>query len=136
MILAGTYNKLIALRETSVGVFLGDDEGNDVLLPNKYVPKELKVDDEIEVFIYHDSEDRLIATNLTPKAIKNQFASLRVKEVNRVGAFLDWGLEKDLLVPYKEQASEMIEGHWYVVYVYLDQGQLYIISKVGLLLPL
>ena len=133
MIHVGIYNKLKALRETSVGVFLGDNEGNDVLLPNKYVPKDLRVEDEIEVFIYQDSEDRIIATTLTPKVIKNQFASLQVKEVNRVGAFLDWGLEKDLLVPYKEQNSEMIAGHWYVVYVYLDleSGRLAASSKLN-----
>ncbi len=133
MIHVGIYNKLVALRKTSVGVFLGDNEGNDVLLPNKYVPSTLEVDDEIEVFIYQDSEDRIIATTLTPKVIKNKFASLRVKEVNRVGAFLDWGLEKDLLVPYKEQTSEMIAGHWYVVYVYLDleSGRLAASSKLN-----
>lgn len=133
MIHPGIYNTLKVLRQTSVGYFLGDNEDNDVLLPNKYVPKDLKVDDEIEVFIYHDSEDRLIATTLKPKVTKNHFASLQVKEVNRVGAFLDWGLEKDLLVPYKEQNSEMIEGHWYVVYMYLDleSGRLAASSKLN-----
>lgn len=120
MILNGEYNTLTVLRETSVGFYLGDNDGNDVLLPNKYIPKDLKIDDEIEVFIYQDSEDRIIATTLKPALIRDQFASLRVKDVNKVGAFLEWGLEKDLLVPYREQKSEMITGYWYVIYMYLD----------------
>lgn len=120
MIYNGTYNKLKALRSTSVGFYLGDSDGNDVLLPNKYVPKELKVEDEIEVFIYQDSEDRIIATTLKPFIEKDQFASLRVKDVNRVGAFVDMGLEKDLLIPFKEQRVDMEVGYWYVVYMYLD----------------
>lgn len=120
MILNGEYNTLTVLRETSVGFFLGDDEGNDVLLPNKYIPADLKVDDEIEVFCYQDSEDRIIATTLKPAFTLNQFTSLRVTDVNKIGAFMEWGLEKDLLVPFREQKSDMIVGHWYIVYLYLD----------------
>ncbi|MGM9507466.1 CvfB family protein [Larkinella sp. GY13] len=120
MIQIGKINTLIALRETSVGVFLGDDEDNDILLPNKYVPESLRVDDPIDVFVYTDSEDRIIATTLTPKIQRNQFARLQVISVTSVGAFLDWGLEKDLLVPYREQSRPMEVGRWYVVYLYLD----------------
>ncbi|KAA9346427.1 CvfB family protein [Larkinella humicola] len=120
MIQIGKINTLIALRETSVGVFLGDDEDNDILLPNKYVPESLRVDDPIDVFVYTDSEDRIIATTLTPKIQRNQFARLQVVSVTSVGAFLDWGLEKDLLVPYREQSRPMEVGRWYVVYLYLD----------------
>ena len=120
MIQIGKINTLIALRETSVGVFLGDDEDNDILLPNKYVPESLRVDDPFDVFVYTDSEDRIIATTLTPKIQRNQFARLQVISVTSVGAFLDWGLEKDLLVPYREQSRPMEVGRWYVVYLYLD----------------
>ncbi|WP_421829796.1 S1 RNA-binding domain-containing protein [Larkinella sp.] len=120
MIQIGKINTLIALRETSVGVFLGDDEDNDILLPNKYVPGTLRIDDPIDVFVYTDSEDRIIATTLTPKIQRNQFARLQVVSVTSVGAFLDWGLEKDLLVPYREQSRPMEVGRWYVVYLYLD----------------
>ena len=120
MILNGEYNTLTVLRETSVGFFLGDDEGNDVLLPNKYIPNDLKVDDEIEVFCYQDSEDRIIATTLKPAFTRDQFTSLKVVDVNKIGAFMEWGLEKNLLVPFREQKSDMIVGHWYIVYMYLD----------------
>ncbi|RRB01164.1 CvfB family protein [Larkinella rosea] len=120
MIQIGKINTLVALRDTSVGVFLGDEEGNDILLPNKYVPDSLRLDDEIDVFVYTDSEDRLIATTLTPKIRRNEFARLQVVSVTSVGAFLDWGLEKDLLVPYREQSRPMEVGRWYVIYLYLD----------------
>jgi len=120
MIVLGKINTLTALRNTSVGVFLGDDEGNDVLLPNKYVPESLAVDDSIDVFVYTDSEDRIVATTLKPKIQRNEFARLQVVSVNKVGAFLDWGLEKDLLVPYREQRQRMEVGRWYVVFLYLD----------------
>ncbi|MGV3558862.1 CvfB family protein [Larkinella arboricola] len=120
MIQIGKINTLKALRETSVGFFLGDEDDNDVLLPNKYVPRTLRVDDLIDVFVYTDSEDRPIATTLTPRIKRNEFARLQVVSVTRVGAFLDWGLEKDLLVPYREQTRPMEVGRWYVVYLYLD----------------
>lgn len=120
MIQIGKINTLEALRETSVGFFLGDEDDNDVLLPNKYVPRTLQIGDSIDVFVYTDSEDRIIATTLTPKIKRNEFARLQVVSVTRVGAFLDWGLEKDLLVPYREQVRPMEVGRWYVVYLYLD----------------
>ncbi len=117
----GEYNNLKLLRFTSVGAFLGDDEGNDILLPNKYVPERISVDDEIRVFVYKDSEDRIIATTLEPLLTVNQFASLKAKEVSNIGAFFEWGLEKDLLVPYREQRSEIQHGYWYLVYLGYDE---------------
>ncbi|GAB3695962.1 S1-like domain-containing RNA-binding protein [Spirosoma flavus] len=128
MIEIGRINTLTALRETSVGFFLGDlsdrrsdDYDNDVLLPNKYVPDTLEIDDDIDVFIYTDSEDRPIATTLTPAIQRDEFGSLQVVAVTSAGAFLDWGLEKDLLVPHREQAYPMEVGKWYVVFTYLDE---------------
>ena len=131
MIIIGKYNTLRALRMTSVGMYLGNEEGEEVLLPNKYVPETLQVDDDITVFIYKDSEDRIIATNLEPKIMLHEFACLMVKDVNSVGAFLDWGLEKDLLVPFREQSKKMEIGKRYPVYLYLDErtGRLAASSK-------
>jgi uncharacterized protein len=117
----GQINKLTVNRITSVGMFLTDGEGNDVLLPNKYIPETLSVDDTIDVFIYTDSEDRIIATTLTPKINLSTFAYLKVKDVTPFGAFLEWGLEKDLFVPFKEQNAKMLEDGNYVVYLYLDE---------------
>lgn len=137
MIDIGRINTLTALRETSVGFFLGDpddtDGSHDVLLPNKYVPTSLAVGQEIEVFIYTDSEDRPIATTLTPHIMRDEFAPLPVVSVTNIGAFLDWGLEKDLLVPYREQSRPMEVGKWYVVYLYLDEetGRLVGSSKIS-----
>ena len=121
MLHLGIKNTLRILRGTGVGMFLGDEEGNDVLLPKKYVPENAIVGDDIEVFIYRDSEDRIIATNLEPKIQLNQFACLQVKSVTAIGAFLDWGLEKDLFVPFREQNKKMEEGRWYAVFLYLDE---------------
>lgn len=117
----GVKNTLRILRGTGVGMFLGDAEGNDVLLPKKYIPEDAIVGDNIEVFIYRDSEDRIIATTLEPKIQLNEFAYLQVKAVTQVGAFLDWGLEKDLFVPFREQNKKMEVDKWYVVYLYIDE---------------
>ena len=121
MIELGKYNTLEILRDTSVGLFLGDGEGNDILLPNKYVPEEYEIGDSLTVFCYLDHSERPVATNLHPDIIVNEFQLLKVVEVNEFGAFMDWGLEKHLLVPFREQRSKMQEGHWYVVFCYLDQ---------------
>ncbi len=121
MIEIGKINNLKIARETSVGLYLTDDINTDVLLPKKYVTTDMHIDDNIDVFIYKDSEDRLIATTQKPFVTINNFAHLNVSEVSRVGAFLDWGLEKDILVPFKEQKHEMQEGYSYVVYIYLDE---------------
>lgn len=118
----GVMNKLRVLRRAEHGLYLEGDGGNDILLPNKYVPEGTSITDEIDVFVYRDSEDRIIATNLTPKAMVGEFAVLQVAAVTRFGAFLDWGLEKDLFVPFREQKHKMIEGNYYVVAVYLDES--------------
>ncbi len=121
MIALGKYNTLEVLRDTSVGLFLGDEEGNDVLLPNKYVLETYEIGDKLTVFCYLDYDERLIATTLEPDVIVDEFQLLQVAEVNEYGAFLDWGLEKHLLVPFREQRSKMQEGQWYVVFCYLDE---------------
>jgi len=120
MITLGEHNTLSILRDTSVGLFLGDNEGTEVLLPNKYVPKKYEIGDDIEIFCYLDHEERPIATTLQPFIKRNNFALLQVAEVNKFGAFMDWGLEKHLLVPFSEQRNPMQEGQWYVVFCYLD----------------
>lgn len=117
----GAYNRLEVLRDTSVGLFLGDASRNEVLLPNKYVPANAKKGNVLDVFIYTDSEDRPIATTLKPLIKLGEFACLRVKDVSNVGAFLDWGLEKDLLVPFREQKDKMKVGKSYIVYLRLDE---------------
>ncbi len=117
----GKYNTLTIVRHTSVGFFLEDENGDDVLLPVKWVPEGAMEGDEIEVFVYLDSEERPIATTMKPKAHVGEFAYLRAKQLTRVGAFLEWGLEKDLFCPFIEQEGRMQEGNWYVVYVYVDK---------------
>lgn len=121
MINIGQYNKLKILRETSVGLFLGSNDGEDILLPNKYVPENFDIGDEIEVFCYLDHDERPVATTLKPYITLNHFSLLQVKEVNQIGAFLDWGLEKHLFVPFREQARKMETGKRYLVYMYLDE---------------
>lgn len=121
MIQIGKINTLTILRETSVGLHLGDEDKNEVLLPNSYIKSPYKVKDQINVFVYKDSEDRLIATTQIPYAQIYSFAFLRVTSISEVGAFLDWGLEKDLFLPYREQKNDMQEGESYVVYIYLDE---------------
>ncbi|MFN7116313.1 MAG: S1 RNA-binding domain-containing protein [Saprospiraceae bacterium] len=121
MIQLGQYNLLKATRETKSGLYLADEEGKEVLLPGKYIPQNVKIGDKLEVFIYKDSEDRLIATTQTPKITLHQFAYLPVKAVNAYAAFVDWGLEKDLFVPYKEQPQKLIAGNSYVFYLYVDE---------------
>ncbi len=116
----GIFNNLIASRRTQQGFYLLDTDNNEVLLPNKYIPQGLKEGDNISVFVYKDSEDRIIATTLTPKILLNEFAVLEVADMNNTGAFMDWGLEKDLMVPYSEQSQRMKTGRRYPVYLYLD----------------
>ncbi len=129
MIALGKYNTLKILRDTSVGLFLGDTEGTEILLPNKYVPKNYEIEDEINVFCYLDHEERPVATTLKPYIKRDNFALLKVAEVNNYGAFMDWGLEKHLLVPFREQRSRMIEGQWYVVFCYLDEESFRLVAS-------
>ncbi|APQ18541.1 CvfB family protein [Maribacter hydrothermalis] len=121
MIELGRINNLEILRDTSVGLFLGDEEGNDVLLPNKYVPTTYEIGDKIKVFCYLDYDERPVATTLEPDIMLGEFRLLQVAEVNEFGAFMQWGLEKHLLVPFREQRVKMKEGQWYVVHCYLDE---------------
>ncbi|NWL02298.1 GntR family transcriptional regulator [Flavobacterium collinsii] len=126
MLEIGKYNTLTILRDTKVGLFLGDPENDpegvhDVLLPNKYVPKEFEIGEELIVFVYLDHEQRPVATTLVPYILLNEFALLRVNYINNVGAFMDWGMEKDILVPFKEQARPMEKGKRYLVYLYMDK---------------
>lgn len=126
MIEIGKYNTLTILRDTKVGLYLGnpteDPEGiHDVLLPNKYVPNDFEIDDEITVFVYLDHEERPVATTLEPYIFLNEFALLRVNYINEFGAFMNWGMEKDLFVPFKEQARPMEQGKRYLVYMYMDE---------------
>jgi hypothetical protein len=122
MLQLGQYNTLKILRDTQVGIFLGDGENveHDVLLPNKYVPKEFSIGDEITVFVYLDHEERPVATTIKPYIKLNEFAHLKVNYINKFGAFMNWGLEKDLFVPFKEQARLMEIDKRYLVYCYLD----------------
>lgn len=117
----GDYNELSVARESSIGVFLSDDDGLEVLLPKRYVREGLKVGDEIKVFVYKDSEDRIIATTEEALATVNRFSYLTVKEINPIGIFLDWGLPKDLLIPKKEMTSTPEPGRKVLVFVYLDR---------------
>lgn len=129
MIYIGQYNTLEILRLTSVGLYLGDGEGFEVLLPNKYVPEKYEIGDSIRVFLYKDGQDRPVATNLVPKIKVNEFAYLKVNHINAYGAFLDWGLEKDLFVPYSEQVLTLKEGRSYIVYMYLDKSSARLVAS-------
>ena len=122
MIHTGRTQALTILRHTGVGLFLGDGEDHEVLLPNKYVPEQFTTGEQLTVFVYRDSEDRQVATTLEPKVLLGGFAPLRVGHVGRFGAFVEWGLEKDLLVPFKEQQKKLEEGRWYVVHMALDEA--------------
>ncbi len=110
------------LRNATCGIFLGDDEDQEVLLPNKYVPEDLDPDHLLDVFLYTDSEDRIVATTLMPKLFLHQFAVLEVKDVTKIGAFLDWGLEKDLLLPLSEQMGRYLTGDKVTVCLCLDEN--------------
>lgn len=120
MIKIGEYNRLTVARFVDFGAYLEDAGGNEVLLPQRYLEGNEKVGDTLDVFVYTDSEDRPVATTERPFARAGEFAFLEVADVNSTGAFLDWGLPKNLLVPYKEQKSRMRKGGVYLVYVYTD----------------
>jgi len=122
MVKIGKYNNLRIVKEVDFGLYLdGGEEFGEILLPIRYVSPTFKVDDVIEVFIYLDSEDRIIATTEMPLATVGEFALLEVVAVNQIGVFLDWGLPKDLLLPFREQMKTMEVGKSYFVYIYLDE---------------
>ncbi len=120
MINLGAYNTLAVLRRADQGLYLGDDSGESVLLPNRYIPEGADIGDTLDVFIYNDSEDRIIATTLVPKFTLNKFACLEVVAVSSSGAFLDWGLAKDIFVPFKEQMKKLEVGQFVIAFLYLD----------------
>lgn len=117
----GEMNTLRVDEFTDHGAYLTDEAGQRVLLPGKFIPKSLKAGDEIEVFLYNDSEDRPVATTQTPLVKVNEIAYLEVVSVSKHGAFLDWGLDKDLFVPYKNMREEMEEGCRYFISLYIDE---------------
>ena len=120
----GEHQTLLVVKTTDFGVYLAtsEDSNNKVLLPKSQVPEHTKVGDAINVFIYKDSEDRLIATTITPKLMMGQVAKLNVKEVGNIGAFLDWGLAKDLFLPFKEQTDKVKQGEQALVTLYVDKS--------------
>lgn len=120
MVEIGKYNTLKIVKDLDFGVYLDGGNDQEILLPARYVPKNVKPGDEVEVFIYHDNEGRIIATTARPVATVGEFAFMEVKSVSNAGAFLEWGLMKDLLVPFREQKLPMREGKWYLVYVRVD----------------
>jgi predicted RNA-binding protein (virulence factor B family) len=117
----GKTTTLVINRFTDPGAYLVDDEGNDVLLPNKYLTSSLQEEQEIDVFLYKDSEDRIVATTETPFLQLGEFAYLKVVDVNAFGAFVDWGLEKHLLIPFKEQMATMELGGYYLITLQHDE---------------
>jgi len=128
----GRYNKLRILSQNTIGLLLGDKSGESVLLPKKYCPESYELDDEINIFVYLDNKGNKIATNVTPKILFNEFALLKVTAVTDVGVFMDWGMEKELFVPFREQTQKMEEGRWYIVYLDLDKktDRLYASSRI------
>lgn len=120
MINLGEYNTLEILRDTEPGLFLGDGADGEVLLPNRYVPEVFEIGEKIEVFVYLDNEERPVATTDQPYIKNGNFALLRCNQINNFGAFLDWGLVKELFCPFREQAFKMKTGGWYLVHCYLD----------------
>lgn len=123
MALVGRYNSLQIVKHTNFGLYLDGAQDGEILLPNRYIPKDVPTEDEdwLNVFVYLDSEDKLIATTEKPKVQVGEFASLKVVEVNSIGVFLDWGLPKDLLLPYSEEKRTLQAGDYCVVHVYLDK---------------
>ncbi len=133
MIRLGEFQKLVIIKKVEFGVYLTTEELAQeqeqevpqdcrILLPGKYVPENSQIGDVLEVFIYRDSKDRLIATTLQPKLVMGQAARLRVAQVSKIGAFLDWGLEKDLFLPFKQQKKRVSEGEEVLVSLYIDKS--------------
>ncbi len=121
MIDQGRQIELKIAKRATIGLYLADETGEEVLLPKKYCSEEMKPGETTEVFVYKDSEGKKVATTLTPKIYIHEFALLKVTAVTGVGAFLDWGLEKELMVPFREQKQKMLEGRWYIVYLDMDK---------------
>jgi predicted RNA-binding protein (virulence factor B family) len=125
----GRFNTLEVVKEVDFGMYLDGGEQGEILLPARYVPDDCKVGDRLDVFLYLDMEERLIATTLTPLVQVGEFACLEVNWVNEYGAFLNWGLMKDLFVPFREQKMKMQVGRKYVVYAYVDEESYRIVAS-------
>ncbi|MDR3681689.1 MAG: S1-like domain-containing RNA-binding protein [Flavipsychrobacter sp.] len=120
MVQVGNYNKLKVVKEVDFGFYL-DGDGTEILLPKRFVPARLKVDDELDVFIYHDNDGRLTATTQKPLGVVGDIVMMKVRTVTHQGAFLDWGLMKDIFVPISQQEVRMKEGQSYLVMIYVDE---------------
>lgn len=125
----GKYNTLEVVKEVDFGMYLDGGEEGEILLPSRYVPQDCKVGDELNVFIYLDNEERLVATTLTPLVQVGQFACLEVSWINQYGAFLNWGLMKDLFVPFGEQKMKMQVGNKYIIHAHLDEESYRIVAS-------
>ncbi len=132
MIQIGKYNTLHILQKTNEGLILEDESDEEILLPTKFCPENFDTKDTLTVFVYLDNTEKKIATTLVPKIQLYEFALLQVASLTKVGAFLDWGMDKDLLVPFNEQNQEMVEGRWYIVYLDIDDktNRLFASSRV------
>ncbi len=135
MVNIGQINPLKVIKHVEFGVYVDGGELGEILLPSRYVPESVEVGHVLALFVYRDTQDRLVATTERPLACVGEVACLRVKQVNRVGAFLDWGMPKDLMVPFSEQRVPMKEGRAYCVYIYVDNtGRIAASSRLSLYL--
>ena len=128
-LLLGDYNTLRIARRSDIGLYLDGDQAGEILLPNRYVTQDMQIDDEIRVFLYLDQEERLVATTEQPLAKVGDFACLECVWVNQYGAFLDWGLMKNLFCPFREQRQRMETGRRYIVHVHIDQDSYRIMAS-------
>lgn len=125
----GEYNQLEVVKEVDFGMYLDGEEAGEILLPTRYVPEDCKPGDWLNVFLYLDNEERLIATTLTPLVKVGEFAYLEVSWINQYGAFLNWGLMKDLFVPFSEQKMKMQVGKKYIIHAHLDDESYRIVAS-------
>jgi len=125
----GKFNVLEVVKTVDFGVYLDGEEEGEILLPTRYVPEECNIGDFLNVFLYLDNEERLIATTLTPLVQVGEFACLEVSWVNQFGAFLNWGLMKDLFVPFREQKMKMLVGKKYVIHAHIDEDSYRIVAS-------
>lgn len=132
MVQPGKTNSLRVVKILDFGIYLDGGELGEILMPKKWVPNETQAEDMVNAFIYFDSEDRPIATTMKPKAEVGEFAYLKVKDTTPIGAFLDWGLDKDILVPFKEQNAKMETGRSYLVFLYIDPRSKRIVASAKL----
>ena len=132
MVELGRVNQLTVVKLVDFGLYLDGEDKGEILLPQNVVPENCNVGDVLDVFVYLDSEDRIIATTEKPYAMVDEFALLRCVDVTKIGAFLDWGLYKDLLVPFREQKMNMIVGRSYLVYIYIDHETERIVASAKL----